>query len=212
MPTKTRFVRDSGVDEAAVELDLSEDTVRRDIRRGAPHSRKQRRILLNVVEYQRWRQDQGLSGERGRPPDASSGELADAKLRKENALAAKYEHQVQKDRGELIPLVDVRRWVSEQIGAAKNKLIGLGAAVTPHLEGRDAAERQKLIDDRVTEILNDLAGSRGALAPELEAAGEVHAQPVGRAALRPAGDDKRRGGEVQVLAHAVPARDRRQRR
>lgn len=162
MPSNTRVVkgtrRDVKIPDAAEELDLSEDTVRRDIRRGAPHSRKGRAIVLNVPEYRQWRADKGLTGERGRPSQTpDSPDLEKARLRKENALAAKYELQVQRDRGELVPLEEVKQWVGERVARAKHKLVGFGAAVTPLLDGRDAAERQGLIDARMTEILNELA-------------------------------------------------------
>ena len=78
-----------------------------------------------------------------------------ARLRKENALAAKYELQVQRERGELVPVEEVKRWIGQHVTAAKNKLIGFGAAVTPQLEGRDAAERHGIIDVRVIEILDE---------------------------------------------------------
>lgn len=164
MPTKKRVkksaTRDAPILDAAAELGLSEDTVRRDVRRGAPHSRRKNKIVLNVAEYRQWRADQGLTGERGRPPIyADSPDIEAARLRKENALAAKYELQVQRERGELVPVEEVKQWIGQHVTAAKNKLIGLGASITPQLEGRDAAERQTIIDARVTEILNELASA-----------------------------------------------------
>jgi hypothetical protein len=161
MPTKQKSpVRDSSINDAADELELSEDTVRRDIRRGCPHSRKGTKIVMNIPEYREWRAEQGLTGERGRPIEGDSPDLERARLRKENALASKYELQVKREKGELVPVAEVQQWIGERNTTAKNKFIGLGASVTPLLEGRDAAERQGIIDARVIEILDELAADR----------------------------------------------------
>jgi hypothetical protein len=158
MPTKQKQpVRDSGINDAADELELSEDTVRRDIRRGCPHSRKNNRILLNIPEYREWRAEQGLTGERGRPIEGDSPDLERARLRKENALAAKYELQVKRERAELIPAEEVRQFLGEMLMVFRNTRVGFGAAVVPHLQGRDPAEQQALIDQREEESFSNLA-------------------------------------------------------
>ena len=148
--------RDIPITDTAMELDLSEDTVRRDIKRGAPHSRHKGRIELNVPEYRAWRESKGLTGEPGRPVQGDSPTLEKVRIRKENALANKYELQVKREKGELVPLEEFKRWINEHITSAKNKLLGLGARVTPELEGLNGAERQSVIDQRVIEILGEL--------------------------------------------------------
>jgi hypothetical protein len=116
--------------------------------------------MLNSAEVAAWKRENGITGEPGRPSDATdSPDLEAARLRKENALAAKYELQVQRERGELVPVDEVKQWIGRHVTTAKNKLIGLGAGVTPLLEGRDAAERQSIIDARISEILNELAAA-----------------------------------------------------
>ena len=145
--------------EAAEELNIAEETVRRDINRGAPHSRDGKKIVLNVPEYRQWRESKGLKPEKGRPLEVDSPDLEKARLRKENALASKYELQVERERGILVPIEEVKQWIGQHVTAAKNKLIGMGAGVTPLLEGRDAAERQAIIDSRVNEILDELAAA-----------------------------------------------------
>lgn len=150
--------REVQIADLAEELDLAEDSIRRHIRRGAPHSKRTNRLFFNVPEYRAWMESEGLTGERGRPSDhEDSPDLERAKLRKENALAARYELQVARERGQLVAINDVKQWVGEHVAAAKNKLIGVGAAITAQLEGRDAAERQDIIDRRIREILEELA-------------------------------------------------------
>jgi hypothetical protein len=155
---KTRTKRDTNRIDLAAELELDESTIMRHIRRGAPHSKRANRLWFNVAEYRAWMAANGLTGERGKPSDHhDSPDLERARLRKENALASKYELQVQRERGELIPMADVRQWIAEHVQAAKSKLIGMGAALAPVLEGRDAAERQDIIEHRTREILEELA-------------------------------------------------------
>ena len=61
---------------------LSENTVRRDIRRGAPHEKRKGKIFLNREEYFGWREAQNLTGYRGRPQPNDPEDLAAAKLAK----------------------------------------------------------------------------------------------------------------------------------
>lgn len=147
-------------DELADEIDVHSETIGRYDREGAPHERRGRANFYSAPEYRAWMAEHGKTGEQGRPSFAEdSPDMEAARLRKENALAAKYELQVQRERGELVPVEEVKRWVGEHVTRAKNRLIGLGSAIAPHLEGRDTAERQVIIETRVTEILNELAAA-----------------------------------------------------
>lgn len=97
-----------------------------------------------------------LSGQVGGQANDST-DIEAAKLRKENALADKHEIDNAQKRGELIRVDDVKAFIAQRVTGTKNRLIGLGAAITPHLEGRDASERQSIIDSRIEEILNELS-------------------------------------------------------
>lgn len=164
-----KALRELGISELAEELDLNEESIRRHLRRvpAPPYSKEsgpKGRLRFNAAEYQAWMDSQGLTGERGRPSEhADSPDLEKARLRKENALAAKYELQVQRERGELVPIQDVKQWIGEHVGATRSKLIGFGAAVTPQLEGRDAAERQDILESRIRDILDELTAEAGRL-------------------------------------------------
>jgi transposase-like protein len=152
--------RTQTVDDIAGEHDVHPETVRRWVRDGCPASGggRGKSLLMDSAEVGAWMKANGVTGEDGRrsyTPD--SPDMEKARLRKENALAARYELQVQRERGELVAVEDVKRWIGQHVTAAKNKLIGLGAGVTPLLEGREAAERQTIIDGRVADILSELA-------------------------------------------------------
>jgi hypothetical protein len=147
-------------EECAEELDLSLELIRDYMQRGCPHDKAGRRghpNRLSPAEVTAWMKENHLTGKPGRPSEGDSPDLERANLRKANALAAKYEIQVKRELGQLAPVEEFRQWIGERITTAKNKFIGLGAAVAPLLEGRDAAERQTIIDARVFEILDELA-------------------------------------------------------
>lgn len=147
-------------DELAAELDVHAETIGRYDREGAPHERRGRANRYNAPEFKAWMRTHGKTGKEGRPSATEdSPDLEAARLRKENALAAKYELQVQRERGELVPVEDVRQWIGQHVTTLRNRLNGLGAEVTPHLEGRDAAERQTIMEGRITDILSELAGA-----------------------------------------------------
>lgn len=159
MPQKPRKIQRAITrDDLATELGVHPESVGRYVRMGAPHTKTSKGHLYDVAEFRGWMAENGLTGREGRPSETpDSPDLEKARLRKENALASKYELQVKRERAELVPIEDVKQWIGERVAAAKNRLVGLGASVTPHLEGRDTAERQAIIDDRVTEILTELA-------------------------------------------------------
>lgn len=146
--------------DVATEFDVSVRTVHEWISKGCPCTRKPRGNLFNLGEVAKWKTDNHITGEPGRPAADTSPYIEAAKLRKENALASKYELQVARERGELVPLIDVKQQWAQKVTTAKSKLLGLPAAIAPRLEGLDAAAIQSELEKGVTEILNELATDR----------------------------------------------------
>jgi hypothetical protein len=146
--------RNTPIQDAADELDLSIETVRRDIKdRHCPCSMRAGRYYVNVPEYKAWRDEQGLTGERGRPPKESG----DAQNEKDKWLARKYRVQALREEGAVVPFDDVEAWTNDHFGTMRDRLMILGDELAPQLEGRDAKERADIINGRVREILNELA-------------------------------------------------------
>lgn len=163
---ETALARASTLEDVANELGLHGHTVRSWIKRPVnpcPHERLHGRDLrFNVPEVKAWMTANGVTGRQGRPAQPSSENLEAAKLRKESALADKYEIQVERDRGLLVPFSDVKaRWV-ELVTTARNKLLALPATVAPLLAGRDAVEVQTILEQRVNEALSELEHERPA--------------------------------------------------
>src|SRR5262245_42700962 len=109
------------VRDAADELDISVELLRDYIIRGCPHIKggTGKSNLVDPAAVVAWMKENNLTGNPGRPMEFSPA-LQAARLRKENALAAKYELQLQIERGELTPTEDYKRWITEHIGGARN--------------------------------------------------------------------------------------------
>lgn len=155
-------VRDVTRDDLATELDVHQDSIGRWDRIGAPHERRGRKYFYNVPEYRAWMLANRVTGKEGRPVEGDSPDLEAARLRKENALAAKYELQVQRERRDLIPIDEVRNVGGRAIATFRSRVSGTGAILAPRLEGRDASERQQIIDvyhrDLLAQLESDLSG------------------------------------------------------
>lgn len=65
--------------------------------------------------------------------------------------------QVARERGELVPTIEVRQVVVRMLTTFRNKLRGVPATASPLMDGRDGAEREAILAKSIDECLNDLA-------------------------------------------------------
>lgn len=147
--------------QAAEELGCDEKTIRRHCGANppAPHTRlKNRQIRVDAGELVIWGKANNINFRPGRPTEnADSPDLERARLRKENALAAKYELHVAKERRELVPMSEVKDQFMEEVGRAKSRFNALPADTAGACVGLDAGDIQTLLQSRVNLILEDLA-------------------------------------------------------
>ena len=153
-------------EELSDELDVHPDTIKRHHSRSnpPPHERRSGKCFYNAAEYLAWMDEEGLSGERGRPAGELPPDLEAARLRKEIALARKHELFNAREERLLIPIADVQQWIGEHIGRAKNKLIGMASALAPRLEGLDTGERQAEIEKYVEQVIGEIRDAQADLA------------------------------------------------
>lgn len=159
--------------EVADEFDVSARTVHEWVKNGCPCKRGVKGNRFNLSEVAAWKKANNITGEPGRPTSQESPDIEAAKLRKENALASKYELQVEKERGRLVDVSVAKAAGVSVVTTAKGKLTGLAAAIAPQLQGLDAAEIQTLLGNRIEEILNDLSSGFRAACSDM--AGSVQA-------------------------------------
>lgn len=126
-------------------------------RRSAPWDRDELPQML------RWVADTLESGSSETIDDETADELVSLrkeKLRQEirrlRTLADADEMDTAEKRRRLIPVEEIKVVMVRAATTFRNRVIGAGAAVTPSLEGRDAAERQTILDEYHGDILRQL--------------------------------------------------------
>jgi hypothetical protein len=92
--------------------------------------------------------------------EATTMDLAAAKLRKELALAEKHELAVARVKGELLDAEEVERDRVRRVSVIKARLLQLAATAAPLCAGRDEGEIERIITEEVLLLLADFA--RGA--------------------------------------------------
>lgn len=170
------IAREQSTAEIAEIFDVHDKTVRAWIAEKCPASRRKQRYFLNDGEVQNWLSETKRKTTPGRPAEEKPPVPAELGGDKHYWLARKYRRECLLKESELIEVQGVRQWILDHVTMARNKLMGLGAAIASMLEGRDEAERQAVIDDRITEILNELSSAAQRVGDRLEAAGKAPAQ------------------------------------
>ncbi|HEV7297768.1 MAG TPA: helix-turn-helix domain-containing protein [Tepidisphaeraceae bacterium] len=140
-------------------LDIDESTVKRWVAKGCPHDKsgKGKARQFDEGEVVAWMKSQGLTGERGRPKELISPTLEAARIRKENALAERYEIMVARDKGVLVEAAAVEADNVQKFVTVKNRLLGISASLAPSLVGLDAPAIEKLLDAQIRDVLQGLS-------------------------------------------------------
>jgi phage terminase Nu1 subunit (DNA packaging protein) len=154
-------VRDKTTDDIAGLFDVDESTVKRWVAAGLPCDRNGRKPRkFDEGEVAAWLKANNKTGKPGRPQTEVGKELTAAKIRKENALAKKYELEIAATEGTLIPRAEVERQKVQKVAALRNGLLSLPASLAPTLEGMTAAEIQGEIEGAVVGLLEQYAKAR----------------------------------------------------
>jgi phage terminase Nu1 subunit (DNA packaging protein) len=152
-----RKLRTTTVIDAAAELGVNPETIRRYIREGCPHSRKGNKFYVYVPEVQQWMKENGRTGEQGNKAEDASPDLEAVRIRKELALARKYEIAVAREMKQLMPREEVYHLCSVAASSFRNAISGLSSKLAVMLEGRTTAERQDIIEAEHKHYLDELS-------------------------------------------------------
>jgi phage terminase Nu1 subunit (DNA packaging protein) len=145
------------------ELDISKSTLQNYLARGCPYTKggPRRQSRYDVAEVAAWMRANNLTGNPGRPPEASSPALDAARLRKENAMATNWELRNAEAQGLLVDANQVReRWVRRGT-MLRNTLESAGGQLAPRLAGRDVAECRRVLNEFVQHALANLENDDG---------------------------------------------------
>ena len=172
-PCKTKKIqhtRNLTVLEAAGELSLHPETLREYVREGCPATKRGNSFYVSVPEVLVWMKANGRTGKQGVRPQDESPDLESVRIRKETALAEKYELQTARERGELVPVSQVQQWIIRNLQSARNHLLGLPAKAVVAMAGRDSAEQQSILEQLIRESLEVTANMATDLENGLESA------------------------------------------
>jgi phage terminase Nu1 subunit (DNA packaging protein) len=154
--------RQLGIHELTAALGVSLATVRTYCAKGVPRDGDGSRgspYRFDLGEVRKWMASAGITGKRGRPTEADGDELRAARIRKERALAERHEIAVGIARGELIKRTDAEAANATKFALVRSKLLGIPAALATLLVGKQPAEIEQEIEDRIRDVLAELSRS-----------------------------------------------------
>ena len=145
---------------------IDKRTVTRWCADGCPHDGggKGKPRLFNAEEVAAWMKKRGITGAVGRPPDVEESTdpedpLRKAKIRKETAMADRYEVMAAREKGLLMPKADVEAATVRMATVIRNRLLGLPPALAPVVVGMTVPQAEHEIDARIRDILKELSRS-----------------------------------------------------
>lgn len=150
-------LRDKSTADIATLFDVTTRAVSKWVKEGLPYDapkKKNQSAKYNETEVAAWMKANKKTGKPGRPANEA---LNAAKLRKETAMAIKYEIENKVSMGLLVDAASEQQRNIAKITTVRNRLCGLGATLSPALEGLDGAERQAAIDEAVEQILKEFS-------------------------------------------------------
>lgn len=157
-----------GVGDLARALEINEDTVRRWVRAGAPHTRDKRgRYQFELGAVRDWhtsRRGDAAPGKMGRPsavdgaPEDVREQIAIATLRRLTAQAEKIEHALSVTRGQYLSAAEVEAGRLARIAACKAGLLALPARMGARCANRGPLEVEQFAREEVERLLGEFAG------------------------------------------------------
>jgi hypothetical protein len=135
--------------EMAAILKLNRKTIQRELKmEGCPGRRPDGRY--DVQAWKAWRENR-------RGIDTAEG-MTQSELRARQILLQnqKIEFQLAQLRGEFIPVVDVEKWVSDMVLAAKRILYSMPPSLAPQVVGVSVPEAERRIRESIDESLEQL--------------------------------------------------------
>ena len=143
-------------------LGLSVRTIRGYASKGMPHTKggPAGPAAFSAEECQAWiRANVAKRGGRKKaaPAQPADHAMAAAKLRKELALAERYEMMVAREKGDLVSGTEVQEEWNRRIGQAKEALMSIPPSVAPRIVGLTSpAEIDQIIVQQIRDVCSEL--------------------------------------------------------
>jgi phage terminase Nu1 subunit (DNA packaging protein) len=155
--------RDKTTQEVAEMFSVDPSTINNWTKHGLPCDKaktKKQSNKYDVAEVAAWMKINNRTGEMGRPPEPGSENKKALEERKLLALVLKYERENAIEDGKLIDAAQEQQRDVQKVVAVRNKLWGMGATLSPQLEGLEGHERQSLIDAYVENVLKEFGENK----------------------------------------------------
>jgi hypothetical protein len=152
-------MRDKKASQISAQFGFAHNRCTAYARDGMPHDKTKLGNRYDPDEVALWMKQHNLTGKTGKPIQPESDEIRAWKLRRKKALALKAERENVIAEGKLIDSVAEQARDVQKIAHVRNRLTGLGAALSPQLVGLEGAEINTLIDNAVQAILTEFSKS-----------------------------------------------------
>jgi phage terminase Nu1 subunit (DNA packaging protein) len=153
--SRTEFKRSRTTQEIAQLFDVDDSTVRKWGLSGCPNSKGKSGNKWNEAEVAGWLRRHGLLGAIGTAETDPS--TADARRRKELALARRYELESDVMLEKVHDGAECQRAMVALVTEARNSLLELPRVLAGQLVGLDAAGMESVLDQRIRETLEELS-------------------------------------------------------
>lgn len=141
--------------DLAEQLGVECATVRSWVKDGCPHTKEGKNLRFDPAEVVSWRRGRGMDSHNRNAGD--SPDIDAARLRKENALATKYELHIEKEKGKVVNAAEAARAYCNLVRVLRNRVQRIGVAVATRWPGPDAGKLQAMIDEEATEALREVS-------------------------------------------------------
>ena len=137
--------------ELAEAFAVSKSAVKYWTQEGCPVCREGRRVYFDPAEVAAWRKSRGMDTQ----PGGGSGnpDLDAARLRKENALADKYELQVARERGTLIVAETEYASHAENLAGIRDRMLMVPAALSARIANASEADAEAMLRRAILDAL-----------------------------------------------------------
>jgi len=149
--------RDKTTSEILDILGVTHRTLRNWMKEGLPYTKGTagRSNMFDESEVAAWMKNTGRTGQPGRPKSETSNDRDHWSMRKEKALAEKYELQLERERGQLIEKAVVEQRWTNIANALQHTLQSQAAQLAPRLVGKTAQQIEEELETDTKRRLNN---------------------------------------------------------
>ena len=141
-------------EQVGEQLGVSPKTIKSWAREGCPHRKDSGQYLFDVSAAFAWAKKNDKRFSPGRPRRPLSAALEAARVKKEEALAATYEHRLERERGRFVEVTEARDELRKILLAIKSEMMEIPRQLG--LKGKTCSEAEAIVRDILRTTANKL--------------------------------------------------------